>query len=93
MRVLRPCRSMAGFTCTPSTNVRLDLDRAAEVLERAGYVVQNVEVMLITKKDEETTVYSSGKLLIKTADEAAARRVSDEIYRVLGSSGLVSVNA
>jgi TATA-box binding protein (TBP) (component of TFIID and TFIIIB) len=80
---------MAGFTCTPSTNVRLDLERAAEALQRAGYDVQNVEVMLITKKEEETTVYSSGKLLIKTKDEAVARRVSDEIYRVLGSSGLV----
>ena len=88
MRVLRPCRSVAGFTCTPSGSHSLDLDRAAAALERAGYRVQNVEVMLITSKEEEATVYSSGKLLIKTKDEAAARRVSDDIYRALGASGM-----
>ena len=89
MHVLRPCRSVAGYTCTPDRNHSLDLERAADALERAGFRVQNVEVMLITTKEEETTVYSSGKLLIKTRDEGVARRVSDEIYGVLTSAGMV----
>ncbi len=40
--------------------------------------------MLVVAGDPELTFYESGKILVKTDDEAAAKSAIDRVYGVLG---------
>lgn len=82
--LLSPCRTTAAFLSTLKSPKRLDLEKAREKLEAAGYEVEDLSVMLIVATDPELTLYASGKTLVKTADAEAARRAIDAVYGVLG---------
>jgi len=40
--------------------------------------------MLVVEGEPELTLYESGKILVKTDNEAAARTAIDRVYDVLG---------
>jgi len=89
MRIVKPCVTSPGFTCNPERDVRIDLVRAKDALVRKGYRVIDAEVLLIATRDEEVTVYPSGKILIKTSEEPVARRVADEVYAIFEGEGIL----
>ena len=89
MRIVKPCVTSPGFTCSPERDVRIDLARARDALQRRGYRVIDAEVLLIATRDEEVTIYPSGKILIKTSEEPVATRVADEVYTILENEGLL----
>lgn len=82
--LLKPCRTATAFISTPRHPARLDLSATARDLEAAGWRVNDVKVMLILGGDPELTLYESGKVLVKTDDEAEARRAIDRVYRTIG---------
>lgn len=83
MALLRPCSTSAGFTATPEPPLRLDMARLKERLVRAGYeVVVDAKIILIVRQTVppragqapvESSLYDNGKVLLKTADRAAAQ--------------------
>lgn len=80
MALLRPCTTSAGFTATPEHPRRVDMARLREVLVAAGYhIVVDARVVLLVRKDVESSVYANGKVLLKTTDPAAA----EAAYRAL----------
>ena len=82
--LLMPCRTTAAFISTLKKARRVNLRTAAERLAKAGYAVEDVSVMLIVGTEPELTLYESGKTLVKTADEVAAKRAIDAVYEALG---------
>lgn len=80
MALLRPCSTSAGFTATPEQPRPVDMGRLKEALVRDGYVVVvDAKIILIVRKPTgasgqavESSLYDTGKVLLKTADRAAA---------------------
>lgn len=83
--LIRPCKSTAAFISQPKRNMKLDLSGCADKFREAGYKVTDASVLLIVEKDEELTVYKTGKILIKTESEETAKREAEEAYRILSS--------
>lgn len=82
--LLKPCRTATAFISTLKKPGRLDLSEAAGRLRRAGWRVSDVKVMLIIEGEPELTLYESGKILVKTDDERAARAAIDRVYEAVG---------
>lgn len=83
---VRPCATSAGFEARPRKPVQLSLDDAERALHRAGIaIVRNAAgiVLLVAADGCEVTVFPTGKLLLKTTDEALAQRVADRIVAAL----------
>ena len=78
--LLRPCATSAGFTATPERPRRLDMRAVRDRLRAAGYaIVVDAHVILIVRKGVESSVYSDGKVLLKTTDREAAERAYAEL--------------
>jgi hypothetical protein len=84
--LLKPCRTATAFISTLKKARRVDLSAAAERLRQSGWIVSDVKVMLILDGDPELTMYESGKILVKTDDEVAARASIDRVYEAIGIS-------
>jgi len=82
--LLKPCRTATAFISTLKKPSRVDLSAAARRLEDAGWRVSDVKVMLIVEGEPELTLYESGKVLVKTHDEAQARDAIDRVYAAIG---------
>ena len=82
--LLKPCRTATAFISTLKQARRFTLEEAADRLKAAGLGVTDFKVMLLVGGDPELTFYESGKILVKTDSEAAARTAIDRVYDVLG---------
>src|SRR5437879_12963205 len=82
--LLKPCRTATAFISTLKQARRVDLGAAAERLRLKGWIVSDMKVMLIFDGEPELTVYESGKILVKTEDEPAARASIDKVYEAIG---------
>ncbi len=81
--LLKPCRTATAFISTLKKPRRFPLGTAAEKLKAAGLGVQDLKVMLVVQGEPELTFYESGKILVKTDNEADARSAIDRVYNVL----------
>ena len=91
--LLKPCRTATAFISTLKKPQRFPLDQAARTLASSGLRVTDLKVMLVVAGDPELTFYESGKILVKTDDEAAAKGAIDRVYGVLGLSSPVEASA
>ncbi len=82
--LLKPCRTATAFISTLKKPRRFPLEEAARRLAASGLGVTDFKVMLVVAGDPELTFYESGKILVKTDDEAAAKSAIDRVYGVLG---------
>ena len=82
--LLKPCRTATAFISTLKKPQRFPLEDAALRLASSGLGVTDLKVMLVVAGDPELTFYESGKILVKTDDEAAAKSAIDRVYGVLG---------
>src|SRR3970040_1273033 len=81
--LLKPCRTATAFISTLKKPRRVPLEDAARRLASAGLGVTDLKVMLVVAGDPELTFYESGKILVKTDSEDAARSAIDRVYGVL----------
>lgn len=88
--LLKPCRTATAFISTLKKPARVDLAQAAGRLRNRGWTVHDVKVMLIVEGEPELTLYESGKVLVKTDDEARAREAIDRVYRTIGLAAPVA---
>ncbi len=73
MALIRPCSTSAGFMATPEQPRRIDLQALKGALAGDGFdIVLDARVLLLVRKGTESTVYNTGKVLIKTTDKGAA---------------------
>ena len=87
MAILRPCSTSAGFTAIPEPQRPLDMARARAALAKAGFaIVLDARIILIVRKGVESSVYDTGKVLLKTPDRAAAEAAYAELEPVLAQA-------
>ena len=91
--LLKPCRTATAFISTLKKPQRFPLEQAARTLASSGLRVTDLKVMLVVAGDPELTFYESGKILVKTDDEAAAKGAINRVYSVLGLSSPVEASA
>ena len=91
--LLKPCRTATAFISTLKKARRFPLEEAAMRLKSSGFGVTDLKVMLVVAGDPELTFYESGKILVKTDDEAAAKGAIDRVYGALGLSLPVEATA
>ncbi len=57
----------------PEQSRKLQMQGLKEALAAAGFeIVRDARVLLLVRKDVESTIYHTGKVLLKTTDAAAA---------------------
>lgn len=81
--MMRPCRTTAAYFATLRKHLTLDLEEARRSLEQRGYRITDCGVLLIIHDEPERTLYRTGRVLVKTADEETARKAVEEIYDIL----------
>lgn len=82
--LLRPCKTTAAYEALPNDEVKLDLEKVTKILEGEGMKVTYARVILIAhNKGIETTIYPSGKLLVKTDSEDVAQAEAELLYGFL----------
>lgn len=83
---LQLCSGRAAYEAIPTPRLRLDLARLRERLEAAGAEVTDARVMLIAKWERELTIARDGRILIKSADPAEARRLFERVLELVGGT-------
>lgn len=78
--MIRPCSTSAGFMATPEQPRRIDLNGLKSDLAAAGYeVLLDARILLLVRKGTESTVYATGKVLLKTKDKDEAEAAYAEL--------------
>jgi hypothetical protein len=73
MALLRPCTTSAGFMATPEHQRRVDMAALKDALAADGFeVLLDAKVILLVRKGVESSIYDTGKVLLKTTDKAEA---------------------
>ena len=95
--VLRQCKTKAGYEALPvdektgkwDQERRLDLPSVGRSMIALGYEVTDAGPLLIVKGKGlcEATVYPTGRLIIKSNDEADSRATAERIYKDIGLEG------
>ena len=85
--MLRPCTTSAGFMATPEQARRVRMPDLKAALLQAGYqVIVDAKVLLVVRKDVESSVYDTGKVILKTTDKADAETAYDDLRPLLEST-------
>jgi hypothetical protein len=82
--LLRPCATSAGFTATPEKPVKVDMGRLKHDLAAAGYkLLVDARIILVVREPGaaavESSLYDTGRVLLKTTDRDAAERAYGEL--------------
>ncbi len=83
--LLQPCRNTAAFELKPRRKGgELDLNEARETLLGLGFrMVTDARVLLILERECAINLWPSGRILIRTLDQALARRLADTLVATL----------
>ncbi len=74
------CKS-GGFEVIPKGNISLDLFKLAEKFEN---VKVKTKVILVVEVDEvRTSIYPSGKILLRDCDEDKAQGIAAKLYNMI----------
>ena len=75
MALLRPCSTSAGFMATPEKQRKVRMAELRAALEAEGYAIKvDARILLLVKKDVESTIYDTGKVLLKTTEKEEAEK-------------------
>lgn len=81
---LRPCTTSAGFMATPEQARRVRMAEFRSAVQDAGYhVVVDAKVLLVIRKGVESSVYDTGKVILKTTDKQEAEAAYEEMRPLL----------
>ena len=82
--ILKVCSSKGAFEAIPKKNIKLDLDAVEMKLIQTGYrIICNAKVILIIEYQCEVSIFSNGRLLLKTGLENRAKECADTIYELI----------
>ncbi|NJE03521.1 hypothetical protein [Thermococcus sp. MV11] len=97
MIIAKPCVTMKGIVISGYSwdrKVKLDLTRTAQCLKEKGYTVKKLlpgMMLIIEMEGYETSVYPSGKIIIKLLEDAKrGERLARIIYDCAGVLEVVS---
>lgn len=80
MVLIQPCKTTAAYEAIPERDLGLDLGRLeGDLVARGWQPVANAGILLVVRKRLETSIFQSGKLLIKTRNRVEAEAVWSEL--------------
>ncbi|MEM4308271.1 MAG: hypothetical protein QXU48_04330 [Thermoplasmata archaeon] len=86
--IVKLCSGKTAFEALPKRGMRFRFNSLAEKLRENGYSAEVYGSLLIVKRNFETTIFPSGRLLIKCNDEQEARAEAARIgYLILELGG------
>jgi hypothetical protein len=76
------CCSADAYDAIPQVVVEVKIDKALEKLTSKGWrIVADAGVMCVVERDgQEATLYSSGRILIKTPEQSVAESIAVQVY-------------
>jgi len=86
MIIAKPCVTMKGVVISGYSwdrKVKLDLTRTAQCLKEKGYTVKKLlpgMMLILEMEGYETSVYPSGKIIIKLLEDA---KKGEELARII----------
>ncbi|MEM3445246.1 MAG: hypothetical protein QW115_04685 [Thermoplasmata archaeon] len=81
--ILKLCSGRTAFEALPKKGVRFRQRELAEKLRVKGYIVEEYGSILIARREFETTIFPSGRLLMKCESEEHAREVAMDIGKII----------
>lgn len=83
--LLQPCRNTAAFELIPRRKgAELDLERSQKTLLDLGFkLVTDARVLLILERECVINLWPSGRVLIRTMDQALAQRLASSLVTKL----------
>ena len=80
--------SADAFDAIPKTLVRIDIEKALAILKASGHKeITDAGGMCVVEKDGvESTIFSGGRILVKTADEKVAGSTATAIYETIAGA-------
>ncbi len=86
VREIRRCSTKSALEILPEGKVTVDLDALEGPLVAAGYAVTNAAVLLVASRNDvtETSVYDTGRVLVKSLDPREAYRSALQVLRDAG---------
>jgi len=84
----KPCRSKMAYEFLPKKKVQIDLEKAAEELEKAGSIEMRSKVLIIVRIEGKTvSLFPSGKLLVRgEREEDKAKTIAEKAVKPLKES-------
>lgn len=82
--MVKTCEAEA-YDAIPKFLIRVDIENALVLLKDAGYKeIADAGVMCVVEKDQlELTVFSGGRVLLKTSDEKTAEDAAKRLFEVI----------
>lgn len=81
--ILRLCSGKTAFEALPKKGVRFRRSELAEKLRAKGYTTEEYGPLLIIKQEFETTIFPSGRLLMKCDKEEQAKEIATRIGQII----------
>jgi|GEM_PF-3296675 TATA-box binding protein (TBP) (component of TFIID and TFIIIB) len=70
--MVKLCTGRSAYEALPTKGVKFSMKALSLELEQMGYTVTDYKSILIVKHEIETTIFPSGRLLIKCAEKSRA---------------------
>jgi len=79
------CCSADAFDAIPQSLVKIDVGKALAALKSKGWrEVADAGIMCVVEKGGvEATLYSSGRILVKTAETEVAEKTAKDVYEAI----------
>ena len=79
------CCSADAYDAIPQALVKIDIGKSLAALKSAGWrEVADAGIMCVVEKGGvEATLYSSGRVLVKTVESTIAEKAAKEIYQAI----------
>lgn len=81
--IVKLCSGKTAFEALPKTSIRLRCSALAEKLRASGYTTEEYGSLLIVRREFETTIFPSGRLLMKCNEEQRAREEAARIGKII----------
>lgn len=80
MAMIRPCSTSAGFMATPEQQRRVRMPELKAALVADGFeIVLDARILLLVRAGTQSTIYDTGKVLLKTTQKAEAEAAYDRL--------------
>jgi len=83
-KLLKSCHNCKSFVLKPNKEVKLDLEKISEKIEKYSFeILTFTGSMLSLKKESKINIYRSGKIVIMSKDLNHVKELARELENVL----------
>jgi L-asparagine transporter-like permease len=85
---VEPCTTSDAFELKFKKNIKIDMDKAADVLKKIGDILAKTAVVLVLKTNSyNASIYATGRILMKNVNKEEAEKLGKDLAGALESGG------